>query len=267
MSLTYLNTTTLSAAITASQRTISVASTANWTAGQFVAIGTELVLVQTVVNSTTAVVERGQGGNAGSAHASGMRCYGSSATAFTFPAPSTPGVGLVGTPPPSLPAYRLPLGYRAADENGNLFVLCDFTEPVHSGVTVAISNDGLFTAAVLTTTVQGAVGVVAEIDDPTSDQWGWVQVYGYTSAQLASDDSAVTSAYIAIAASSVTTPASGLSAIANTTSTAQPQIFGMFIVGAATTAVTSASSHVGVAVPVFLDFPYVRGFNTDTGTS
>lgn len=271
MSVTAPTTTTLGAAIaTQTTRTVTVASTTGMSAGNFLVAGQEQMLILSVDSSTQLTVQRAVAGSASRIHPNGATVYYGAGSVFGARTSdqSNAQATMVATAS-ALPSYRLPLGSQVLDPNtGNVFMLVDFTAPVFSGVTVSISNDGLFTAAPLTTAHQGSVGVVVETDKPTSDKWGWVQVYGaYSNAQLANGDSAVTSAYIALAASSVTTPAAGLAAIVNTTSTAVAQIFGMFITGAATTAVTSAASHVGVGVPVWLNFPYVRGFATDTGTS
>ena len=275
MSTAALTTTTLSAALNARAVRFAVASTTGingpgiTTTGSVLVVGSEAMLVQRVPISGIVEVVRGHGGTKAKSHASSARVYHGARNLFAFEEAGGTGLGKVGLAgdPGDYPNYRLPLGAEATDDDGNVLVMCDFTETVYSGVTVGISNDGLFTAAVLTDTHQGAVGVVVE-QTSSSDRWGWVQVYGYNSgAQLSSGDSAATSAHLALAASSVSTPASGLSNVVNTTSTAQAQIFGMFIVGAASTAVTSAASHTGVSVPVFLNYPYTRGKNSDTGMS
>lgn len=267
-------TTTLSAAITATQRQITVGSNSTHTVGQYIVVGAEAMLVQSIpTGSTTLVnVERGQLGTRAVAHASSTVVYGSTTslgpTAY-YPRTNEYRVTLPDTPPAGLPNYMLPLGSQRFDESGNEYIFCHFADAVHSGITVLISNDGLYNATVVTTSSKGNVGVVAETDDPTSTSafGGWVQVFGSCSAQIANNDSAVTSATVAVAASSVTTPATGMATISNGTSTQQSNIYGMFIVNAATTTVTSAASHAGVAVPVWLDYPYVLGIVTDLGTS
>ena len=152
---------------------------------------------------------------------------------------------------------------------GKEYIFCDFLNTVHSGVVVAISGDGLFTATTSITGQNGAVGVVAE-QTTSSDTWGWVQIYGYCLAQEASNTSGITSAYIPIVASSVSTPATLLSALVNTTSTPQKTIYGMTITADASTATTggvAGGSHTGSALPVFLNYPYTYAVATDIGFS
>lgn len=272
MAIAALSSTTLSAAIDAKQTRFAVSSTTginglgSLTSPQSVlVIEGEAMLVLNVPVSGVVEVQRGFESKA-RPHATSTQVFFGARTRFGF---NTDGaIGLVGTggnPDGCLPDYRMPLGTHKV-ENGKEYVLVDFQETVHSGVTVAISNDGLFTASVLTTSFQGAVGVVAETTT-ASDTWGWVQIYGTCSAQEAGGTSAATSAYQAIIAGSVSSPAAGMAAITNQTSTPQRYIYNMFITGAATTAVTSAASHTGVAVPVFLNYPYVMATNTDLGFS
>ena len=101
----------------------------------------------------------------------------------------------------------------------------------------------------------------------TSDQWGWVQVYGYATAQDSAGTSGITSAYVPIAAASVASPDAGMTALVNTTSTKQAYIYNMFITADAVTTVTSAASSTGVGLPVFLNYPYVFAVSTDPGLS
>jgi hypothetical protein len=272
MSVAAFSSTTLSAAITKSQTKFAVASTSGvYGIGSLtnpqttLVVDGEAMLVQSVPVSGVVEVMRGAHGTKAKAHVSGSVAYVASPSRLSGVTADGQHVTFTGSDDGPLPGYAFPLGYRQV-VGGKEYVLCDFQETVHSGVTVSISNDGLFTASVLTTSHQGAVGVVAETTT-ASDTWGWVQVYGYTSAQEAGGTSAATSAYVPIVASSVSSPAAGMAALVNTTSTAQRHIYGMFIVGAATTAVTSAASHTGVAVPVFLDYPYVFAAVTDPGLS
>ena len=123
-------------------------------------------------------------------------------------------------------------GTRARDVSGNEYVFCDYTATVYAGVCVVISGDGNFTAQPLTSSDHGAVGIVA--GQATSDQGGWVQIYGYNAAvHSASATTGVTSAYVPIAASSVSSPATGINFVAATSSD-QPLIDGMFVTGAGT---------------------------------
>jgi hypothetical protein len=266
MPVTAYASTTLSAAIDAQQTYFQVAATTNVAANNLLVVQKEAMRVISVPSAGFVKVIRGASGTRARAHPISCLVYTGTAASFSTVVDQTIAlIPMSGAQADLVPDILTP-GDRLKDGSGNEFVLCDFTATVHSGVTVAISNDGNFTAAVLTQGAQGAVGVVADTT-ATSDQMGWVQIYGYTSAQLASGDSAVTSAYLAMAASSVSSPDAGLAAVVMTTSAAQYYIRGMFIVGAATTAVTSATSHTGVAVPVFLNYPYVVGYTSDGPTT
>jgi hypothetical protein len=132
----------------------------------------------------------------------------------------------------------------------------ELTEEVFTGVTVVFSLNNNFQASVLASGAQGSVGVMAE--PATSDQIAWAQVLGYVSAaQEAGGTSAATSAYMAIPATSVSTPAAGMAAVETSSVTLGAEIRGMFIVGAAVSTTTSATSVTGVTVPVWLNYPFV----------
>ena len=159
-----------------------------------------------------------------------------------------------GTSEVSTSPYPIQVGTRAPDSAGNEYVYCAFTGTVFSGIPVFISMDGTFTAD--PTASRGPVGVACAAG--TSDNAGWVQVYGYTSMQIASGDSAATSAMAAVAAGSVSSPECALDVRTRTTDS-DIEVRGLFVVGAATTDTTSATSHIGVAVPVFLNYPFLEG--------
>jgi hypothetical protein len=163
------------------------------------------------------------------------------------------------TPYPHSPGTKL-----RDESNGNEYTYCDFTATVYSGVTVGITKT--FTAAPLTEQHQGPVGVTATTG--TSDNAGWVQTYGkHSGAQLASGSSDVTSAMVAIVASSVSSPNVGFNAVARTTIDYYT-INGMWVMGAASTATTSGTSHTGAEVEVFMMNPscnpVVSGVNDPT---
>lgn len=273
MSITALSQTTLTNAIDNKQTRFVLGSTSginglgSLTSPQSgLVIDGEFMPVQSVPISGIVEVFRGQNGSAAKAHAAGSSVFFGSKTAFGSLEDGAIGlVGDAGSPAGVLPNYRLPLG-SLKQYGGKVYQLVDFTATVHSGVTVSISNDGLFTSAPLTSGHQGAVGVVAE-GTSTSDQWGWVQVYGSCSGQDASATSAITSAYFPIVAASVSSPDAGMTALIGTTSTPQRLIYNMFITGAATTNVTSAASHTGVGLPLFLNYPYVLQAVSDVGFS
>lgn len=260
MAATALNTTTLSEALTSESNEFNVGSTTNISAGNILVVRNEAMKVQEVPISGRVKVMRGVGGTQARAHASGQRLFIGSPDAFKAIKDSlTALTGNSGT----YPDYLLP-GQRAKDGSGNEYIMVDLTATTYSGTTVRISTDGLFTATVLSGGEQGPVGVTME--GGTSDQYVWAQIYGYNAfAQDSVGDSAGSSGLLALAASSNSTPDVGLAAVAATSHSsvagaAQYVIQGMFIVGSATTATTSASSATGVAYPVFLNYPYVTGY-------
>ena len=96
-------------------------------------------------------------------------------------------------------------------------------------------------------------------------------MYGYNAfAQETIADSAGTSANLALIATTASTPSVGLAAAAASSFSSVlgeglPVIHGMFIVGIPSTATTSAAtSRTGVAYPVWLNYPYVKSYNTAT---
>lgn len=274
MSITALSSTTLSAAIDARQNRFAVASTTGISgAGSLVTpqsvlvVESEKMLVQSVPQSGVVEVIRAVDGTKAKPHANAATVWYGAKTQFKDNNPDG-FIGLIGTggtPDGALPDYAMPLGTRRV-ENGKEYILCDFTGTVHTGICVGISGDGLFTADAAAASFNGAVGVVAE-QTSTSDQWGWVQIYGSASVQEAGGTSAITSAYVPIVCGSVSSPATGMTALVNTTSTPQKYIYNMYITGIATTNVTSAASHTGVGVPVFLNYPYTFAVVTDPGLS
>ena len=163
-----------------------------------------------------------------------------------------------GTSDVSTSPYPIQVGTRARDGSGNEYVYCAFTGSVFTGVPVVISLDGTFTADP-TAEARGMVGLATAAG--TSDNAGWVQIYGYASMQFASGDSAATSAYVAVSAGSVSSPECALDVRVRTTDS-DIEVHGLFVVGAATTATTGATSHIGTAVPVFLNYPFLFGAAT-----
>jgi hypothetical protein len=265
MPVTAYTSTTLSAAIDAQQTYFQVASTANVVAGYLLVVQKEAMKVISVPSTGFVKVIRGTAGTKARAHPVSAIAY--TGTAASFSTVVDQAIALIpmsGAQADLVPDILTP-GDRLKDGSGNEFVLLDFTETVHKGVTVVMSLDGAFTAAVLAAGAQGNVAVVAE-ETSTSDQMGWCQIYGYNAAaQTSGADSAATSAYLAVAAASVSSPNAGMNAIA-ASSTANYFIQGMFIVGAASTTVTQATSCTGVTVPVFLNYPWVRNVVQELGT-
>lgn len=179
MAVTYLNTTTLTAAVSATATLIPVTSNTNHTVGQYIVIGGEAMLVQSKSGTTQNLVERGQLGTRGRAHVNAATIYGS-ATAFGptqyEPFSGEQRVTLPDVPPAGLPAYSLPLGTRKRDGFGNEYIFVDFLTTVYPAQMVTILPN--FQSDVLAVTGRGPVGVVAETGVCTSDNWGWVQIYG-----------------------------------------------------------------------------------------
>lgn len=259
MAVDVLNSTTLSAAIDADSVNFAVASTTNISASfdgdNLLVVRGEAMKVVAVDDPASGYVKvvRGWNGTKAVAHASGTRAW--IGTGNDFKAIKDHASALVGDTG-TFPEYLLP-GQRATDSNGNEYIMVELTATCYSGTTVVISVDGNFTAAQAAGGTQGPIGVTVE--GGTSDQLVWAQIYGYNSfAQETIGASAASSAYIAAPATTASTPSVGLAAISTTTSVPAYIIHGMFIVGAATSTVTSATSATGLAVPVFLDYPYTR---------
>jgi hypothetical protein len=257
MAVSQLNSTTLNAALAAAEPEFTVAATTNVTVGSLLVIaskrGFEIVKVQEIPASGRVRGMRGWAGTQSRPAPNGALVY--IGTPDLFKAVRDNAAALVGDSG-NLPDYCIP-GTKARDGAGNEYVLCDFTASVYSGSCVLISNDGLYTAAPFVAGAQGSVGVCAE--EGTSNQLGWVQIYGATTALDAGGTSAADSTYLPGAATSVSTPATGLAVSVGTSGATQSVIIkGMFITGAATTATTSATSHTGVQVPVWLNYPYVE---------
>jgi hypothetical protein len=170
-------------------------------------------------------------------------------------------------------------GQRMSDADGNVYVWCDFATTVSAELPVQINSD--FTAQALGTTGRGAAGVACGAG--TSDESGWVQIYGRALVQLgmsgvSPSDAAngpttlQTSAQtVFILATSLTSPngvgwVSG--AAAALTSAVNYVIEGMFVATDASpgdvSAVTSATSHTGNHIAVWLNFPYIRNQEVTT---
>ena len=193
-------------------------------------------------------------------------------------------------------------GDKGRDANGNEYVFVDFTATVYYGCVVQITS--LYTASPLLGTANRPfrVGVVCSGtpstvagDHPTSDNGGWVQIYGVHPAVqtgMTSDGGAsdTAGAYFAIPQTSVGTPSGTMTvrlqatavSIINT-STEANLIYGMWLVdfsevtdiadwngsSAATgpstmdvlnsTSGANTSAFSGTTFAVFLNYPYVLG--------
>jgi hypothetical protein len=264
MALNALNSTTTSGAIDAEVGEFAVASTSSISVGQMlVAVGTagqEAMKVQAIPVSGRVQVKRGVDGTRALAHKSGTKLWIGAHDAFKRVSGQSPNpyVNLVGNSG-SLLDYALP-GTKAIDGAGNEYVMVDLTFAGFVGAGVLFDRAGAYTAAPLASGNAGSVGVLVE--DGTSDQWVWAQVYGLCdTVQLVGGSSLVTSTGIFQPATSVSSPAVGI--LGRTTSQASSEfgtrIFGMYPTSAVTTATTSASSATGFRCSAWLHYPFVEG--------
>lgn len=163
-------------------------------------------------------------------------------------------------------------GTRMTDKAGNIYVWCEFNEAVFAELPVQINSD--FTANRLATTGRGAVGVCCGAG--TSDENGWVQVYGRAIVQLGMSGVSPSDA-----ANGPTTLQTSLQTIFKLgTSLTSPNGVGWvsgaagvfttdpsFVIEGMTVAtdaspgdvssVTSATSHTGGHIAVWLNFPHI----------
>lgn len=95
------------------------------------------------------------------------------------------------------------VGTTARDSAGNEYVYVDFTGTVYAGTPVQINAD--FTAAKVGTTGRGAFGIACA--EATSDQSGWVQIYGRAYVQLLHDTAGVSPSDAANAPTTLSTTA------------------------------------------------------------
>lgn len=262
MAFDILNSTTLNGAVDKEQVVILLTASTNVSVDDILVVGGEAIKVQAVDDPASNYVRvlRGALGTVAWSHASGDKVWIAdeddlaSIPKGRLPFGAEAQIGLDDTNTSHLPFFALP-GTRALDGKGNEFIAVELTAVVYKGVTCVISKDGSYTAAPLAAGTSGSVGIATE--QATSDQITWLQIRGYNSAaQEAGGTSGATSSYLAAAATSVSSPATGLAAVL-VTSADQIFIQGMFIQGAASTATTSATSATGVTVPVFLNYPWV----------
>jgi hypothetical protein len=281
MAITALNTTTLTNAISSDEtRRFAVGSTTNITAGtSFLLIDGELMKVQTIPASGLVEVMRGVEGTEARNHVAASAIYIGSGSAFA--ARQFDGsIGLAGDPG-TLPQYAAPLGKRKRDELGNEYLLCDFGEAVFSRQAVLISD--AFVATKLATTGRGRVGIVAEVDGGTSDQWGWVQIYGKTFVQLLGNTAEVspsdaangpttlnttvqTKFWLPTTATSVATCPEGIRWTSGNISTASGFMIAGIVVATdaapgSISSISTATSHTGSQISVFLNYPFVTHVN------
>lgn len=261
MPVDIFNETTLSEAVNATTDEFTVGSTTNVTAGTSLLVvkstaGEEIMSVSAIPESGRVKVRRGWNGTRAVAHANSSRVFICDPDALK----RTSGyvdvggnfVQLVGDSG-NYPAYALP-GARARDGIGNEYIMVELTATCYSGTTVVISRDGNFTAVQAVGGTQGNVGITVE--QASSDQYTWVQIFGYNAYAQIDASSAASSGFIAVPATSVSTPSVGLAVLQTPTTDAAYVIHGMFIVGSASTATTSATSATGNSIPVWLNYPY-----------
>lgn len=255
MAVDALSQTTLSEALDQYKNRFRVAATTNINVGDYLVCRAEAMKVREVLAGNWISVVRGVGGTQPRQHKDGQRFYIGSPDKFKAIKESlTALVGDSGT----YPDFMLP-GQRGKDHAGNEYILLDvFNFTAYKGQTVVISNgDDSFYCTVAFAGKQGPVAVLVE--GGTSAQYVWGQIYGSCPYAMDGDaTSGATSAYIPLAQSSASSPVAGM--VAKTGALGAYPIYGMFISGIATTATTSDSSAVGVGVPVWLNYPYIRNF-------
>jgi hypothetical protein len=178
------------------------------------------------------------------------------------------------TSEPVSTSNTIALGTKAVDASGNMWAFVNFTGTVY-GLSPVNIQPGSWTAAQLATTGRGPVGVSG--GNMTSDQLGWVQVYGRTLIHLgmsgvspsdaANGPTTVNTSLqtVFVLGSSLTSPngvgwVSG--AAAALTTGVNYVIEGMYVADDVSvgdvSATTSATSHPGNQTAVFLNFPYIR---------
>lgn len=258
MAVNILNTVTCSEAITVGQGRFTVSSTASIAVGDLMVFGQEAMEVVAIPVSGQVDVTRGVAGTIARAVRSGSRAFTGTPDKFTAIREWSSLTGLTGNAD-TFPQFLLP-GQKAIDGYGNQFTMVELTQTVVPGATVVISRDGNFTAAVLTSTDQGLVGITTE--NGSSDQYTWVQTKGFVShAKLVGGSSLLTSLGEFQGATSVSTPSVGLlgrsSSQRSSDYGALATIQGMYPQSAASTASTSASSETGLFSTAFLDDPWV----------
>lgn len=185
------------------------------------------------------------------------------------------GQGPIGAPGGTSQAFTTPYPLRPktrmSDVDGNIYQFVVYNAAVYSGLPVQINPDG--TADVVGTTGRGPIGIVQA--PASSDEAGWVLIYGRTLMQIGAagtspsdaangpttvQTSALTQFMLATSATSL-----NVFALATDPSSLDGRylIKGIWVardatIGADVTAVTAATSHVGHQVAVFLNFPQIE---------
>jgi hypothetical protein len=165
------------------------------------------------------------------------------------------------------------LGQRARDNAGNEYVFCDSTATLYGRQAVAIASD--FTISAIGVTGRGPVGVL--VAQASSDNGVWVQVYGKCLMQIihsgvsASDaangpttlgTSGATQFWVP---TSVTSPAGFRWTTGNVSTASGMIVRGISVANDAApgdvSAQTSATSHSGSEISVFLNYPTITQIN------
>jgi hypothetical protein len=262
--------TTLSAAMTRLQKTVSLTAGTNVAVGSNIVIGGEICTVQVLVKSdgTIVEVERGQNGTAAKPHASGTSVYVSSTASpptYTFGTKNGRPV-LKNDITGILPDMYLPLGSRVVDpDTGFEYLTVDCQEAMTVGEWVVIDENGLATP--LNAASKGRVGIITQAIG-ASDNYALALVVGkYAGAQVSSLSSLAPpnwiAAYGTVSGVAFVVPG-GTSAIATVSGTAPGVnlIFGAIYVAETTSGVSSGTSLPGITV--FLENPYVQGLGLFT---
>lgn len=170
------------------------------------------------------------------------------------------------------------VGQKAQDLDGNEYLFVSFSGPVSSGEWVAIEDDN--TAAGLNDDHLGRVGIVMGTG-PTSNDAGWVQIYGLNIIAQVSSVSDQVSIALGLRATSVLTTPLGTIGFITQVSQESNMIHNAWITDLTPAAVgitgatdaswpssyTTLSSspagyqHSGSTVGVFLNYPYMDGQN------
>lgn len=263
MGIERLASTTLTADIESGTMEFLVGATSSMSVGDYLVVNSEAMKVQEILNATTVRAARGIGGTSARAHVAATLVYIGSPHQFQAIKDSL--TSLVGDSG-NYPDFLLP-GQRAFDDGGNEYILLELTQPAVSGATVLIIPTRNFWAFPPTSGGGRNGSVALLVEAGTTNQYVWGQIYGYNSyAQEAGGTSGVTSNFIPSMQTSVTSPIVGMAAIAKSTNGAYV-VHSMFIVGAAVSTTTSATSSTGISVPVWLNYPYISNFGTLTLTS
>jgi hypothetical protein len=174
--------------------------------------------------------------------------------------------------------YPLQKGARGWDTDGNEYVFCHFNDTVNAGQPVSIKSD--FTASILAVTGRGPIGIACARG--SSDQAGWVQVYGRAVMQIIasgvspSDDAngpttlGTTAQTVFVLPTSITSPMALAWVSGNASTASRIEVEGMSVatdasvsdsVSAVTATTSDSGAHTGHQVSVFLNYPQLRHRN------